>query len=103
MGKTDQLHVINWGALDHASHAPLLMSCTCNYCVYNIVRLCVCVCVCVCVCMCACVCMCVCVCVCVCVYVYVYVCVYIIVMYPNFECHVSRFLSKNLFHHLATL
>ena len=36
---TNQLHDISWGALDHASHAPQLMSY--NYCV------CVCVCVCV--------------------------------------------------------
>ena len=28
-GQTNQLHDINWGALDHASHAPQLMSC--NY------------------------------------------------------------------------
>ena len=30
-GQTNQLHDINWGALNHASHAPQLMSC--NYCV----------------------------------------------------------------------
>ena len=30
-GQTNQLHDINWGALDHASCAPQLMSC--NYCV----------------------------------------------------------------------
>ena len=36
---TNQLHDINWGALDHASRAPQLMSC--NY------YVCVCVCVCV--------------------------------------------------------
>ena len=31
-GQTNQFHVhdINWGALDHASYAPQLMSC--NYC-----------------------------------------------------------------------
>ena len=29
---TNQLHDINWGALDHASRAPQLMSC--NYYVY---------------------------------------------------------------------
>ena len=29
---TNQLHNINWGALDHASHAPQLMSC--NYYLY---------------------------------------------------------------------
>ena len=38
-GQTNQLHYINWDALDHASHAPQLTSC--NYCV------CACVCVCV--------------------------------------------------------
>ena len=27
-GQTNQLHDINWGALDHASHAPQLMSCS---------------------------------------------------------------------------
>ena len=43
-GQANQLHDINWCALDHASCAPQLMSC--NYmCVYT----CVCVCVCVCV------------------------------------------------------
>ena len=36
---TNQLHNINWGALDHASRAPKLMSC--NY----YVSVCVCVCV----------------------------------------------------------
>ena len=36
---TNQLHEINWGALNHASSAPQLMSC--NY------YLCVCVCACV--------------------------------------------------------
>ena len=35
---TNQLHDINWGALDHAPHAPQLLSCS------------VCMCVCVCVC-----------------------------------------------------
>ena len=30
-GQTNQFHDINWGALDHASSAPQLMSC--NYCV----------------------------------------------------------------------
>ena len=39
-GQANQLHDINWGALDHASHALQLMSC--NY------YLSVCVCVCVC-------------------------------------------------------
>ena len=39
---TNQLHDINWGALDHASHAPQLVSCNYSNCV------CVCVCVCVC-------------------------------------------------------
>ena len=34
---TNQLHDINWGALDHASRAPQLMSC--NY--YVCVRVCV--------------------------------------------------------------
>ena len=28
-GQTNQLHDIDWGALDHASHAPQLISC--NY------------------------------------------------------------------------
>ena len=28
-GQTHKLHDINWGTLDHASHAPQLMSC--NY------------------------------------------------------------------------
>ena len=65
---------LNWGAFDHASHAPQLRSC--NYyvcvcvcvCVHVCVHTCVCVGVgvcmhtCVCVCMCACVCACVCVC-----------------------------------------
>ena len=46
---TNQLHDINWDALNHAFHAPQLMSC--NY--YNMY---VCVCVCVCVCR-VCVCM----------------------------------------------
>ena len=40
---TNQLHDINWGALDHASHAPQLISC--DY----YVRVCVCVCVCACI------------------------------------------------------
>ena len=31
---TNQLHDINWGALDHASHAPQLMSC--NYYIQNL-------------------------------------------------------------------
>ena len=43
-GQTNQLYDINWGALDHASHAPQLMSC--NYCVCARAW-CVCVCVCV--------------------------------------------------------
>ena len=30
-GQINQLHDINWGALNHASHTPQLMSC--NYCV----------------------------------------------------------------------
>ena len=33
-GQTNQSHDINWGALDHASHAPQLMSC--NYYVYAV-------------------------------------------------------------------
>ena len=68
---TKQLQDLNWGAFDHASHAPQLRSC--NY------YLCLCVCVCVYVCMCVCVyvyaCVCVYVCVCVCVYVCTCVCV----------------------------
>ena len=43
---TDQLHDINWGALNHASCAPHLMSC--NYCVC--VHTCVCMHVCIYVC-----------------------------------------------------
>ena len=31
---TNQLHDINWGALDHASRAPQLMSCNCTICVH---------------------------------------------------------------------
>ena len=50
---TNQLHVINWGTLDHAARASQLM--LCNY------RLCVCKHVCVCVCACVYVCVCVCV------------------------------------------
>ena len=38
---TNQLHNINWGALDHASCAPQLISC--NY--YLCIRVCVCVCI----------------------------------------------------------
>ena len=30
---TNQLHDINWGALDHASRAPQLMSCNYHVCV----------------------------------------------------------------------
>ena len=41
---------INWGALNHASHAPKFMSCFYHNCV------CVCVCVCVCTCVCVSVC-----------------------------------------------
>ena len=52
---TNQLHGINWGALDYASRAPQLMSC--NYYRY------VCACMCVFVCMCMHVCVYVCVCV----------------------------------------
>ena len=32
-GQTNQSRDINWGALDHASHAPRLMSCNYMYCV----------------------------------------------------------------------
>ena len=60
-GQTNQLCDINWGALDHVSCAPQLMSC--NY--YVCVPVCVCVCLCVCVCVPVCVCVCVCVCACV--------------------------------------
>ena len=44
-GQTNQLHDINWDALDHASRpcVPQLMSCN-----YYIVCVCVCVCVCAC-------------------------------------------------------
>ena len=74
---TNQLHDINWGAFDHASHTLQLMSLTtCTMCVY--------VCVdrtgvCSCVCMCICICVCVCVhgqdrCVFACVHMHVYVC-----------------------------
>ena len=45
---TNQLHDINWGALDYASCAPQLMSC--NYacvCARVCMRACMCVCVCV--------------------------------------------------------
>ena len=49
-GQTNQLHDIdwgaqgayNWGALNHASRAPQLMSCNYYVCVY----MCVCVCIC---------------------------------------------------------
>ena len=50
-GQTNQLHDINWGALDHIHLAPQLMSC-------NTVCVCECVCVCVCVCVFVCVCAC---------------------------------------------
>ena len=65
----------NWGALDHASCAPQLMSCNYYVCVH------VCVCVCVCVCMyCVCVHACVCMCTCVCVHrVCVHTCMYMFV------------------------
>ena len=33
-GQTNQLHNINWGALDDASHAPQLMSCNYYVCVH---------------------------------------------------------------------
>ena len=49
-GQTNQLHDINWGALDHASRAPQLMSCNYSVCVCVCTRACVCVCVCVCYC-----------------------------------------------------
>ena len=39
---TNQLHDTNWGALEHASRAPQLVSC--NYYVYVYVCVCVCVC-----------------------------------------------------------
>ena len=33
-GQTNQLHDFNWGALDHASRAPQLMSCNYYVCMY---------------------------------------------------------------------
>ena len=48
-GQTNQLHDVNWGALDHASRAPQLMPHNYHVCV------CVCACVCVYVCVCLCV------------------------------------------------
>ena len=41
--QTNQLHDINWGAFNHTSHAPQLMSC--DYYVSVIHYVCVCVCV----------------------------------------------------------
>ena len=38
---TNQLHDINWAALDHASHAPQLMSCNYYVCVCVCMRACV--------------------------------------------------------------
>ena len=32
-GQTNQLHDINWGALDHASCVPQFISCNCYVCV----------------------------------------------------------------------
>ena len=60
LGQTNQLYDINWGALDHASHASQLMSCIYYVCA------CACVHVCIHACMHACVYMCQCVCVHVC-------------------------------------
>ena len=68
---TNQLHDINWGALNHTSRAPQL-SCEC-----------------VCVCVCVCVCMCVCVCVCVCVRVRVRACVRVCVCVCTLNLHSS--------------
>ena len=39
-GQTNQLHDINWGALDHASHAT-----QCSYCIHILAVLRVCLCV----------------------------------------------------------
>ena len=31
LGPTKLLHVLTWGAFDHASHAHQVRACTCNY------------------------------------------------------------------------
>ena len=40
-GPTKELQDLNWGAFDHASHAPQLRSC--NYYIYQLIKLITCV------------------------------------------------------------